>query len=219
MAKMNFSPEILILTICSIKVANIMKVIYQIAIALIIILCCGQSAVSAKDAPLIEGDVLPSFTLVDGKKKITFPDDFAGKPFALYFGNLICNQDGYEFLSWGGAYTIALRQKDDSLHDMYFAGIASLKKRPLYWVPFMVRKTINGEMKKNDVRGKLFYDFKGDVAKRFKIKTEEVRAIVVDKDGVIRKVFDSSVYSYSEDELEDLYHLFQKLTKECGDER
>ncbi len=174
---------------------------------------------SNKEAPLYEGKVLPSFTLPDGRGEITFPDDFEGKPFALYFGNLTSNQDGYEFLSWGGAYTIALRQSDDVLHDVYFAGVASLKNRPIYWVPFMVRKTIKDEMKKNDVRGDMLYDFKGKVSEKFEIDTGDVRAIVVDRKGVIRKVFDCSVYDVSEDEKGNLYQLFIELVKECSDER
>jgi len=124
-----------------------------------------------EENPLYEGKHLPSFTLIDGKEKFTFPDDFDGKPFALYFGNLTSNDDGFQFLSWGGAFTISLRQSEDDLHDIYFAGVASLKKRPLYWIPIMVRKTINGEMKKNDVRGEMFYDFKGEISSKFKVNT------------------------------------------------
>ncbi len=196
-----------------------MKIYFKIAICIFLILSCGNSLALEKDNPLYEGKHLPSFTLIDGKEEITFPDDFTGKPFAIYFGNLTSNDDGFQFLSWGGAYTISLRQSDDVLHDIYFAGVASLKKRPLYWIPMMVRKTISGEMKKNDVRGEMFYDFKGEISKIFKINPGDVRAIVVDKKGVIRKSFDCRVYALSDEEKAELYQLFIELITECNDER
>lgn len=196
-----------------------MKIYAKIAIYIFLILPCGLSFALDKDNPLHEGKHLTSFTLLDGKDEVTFPDDFAGKPFALYFGNLTCNDDGFQFLSWGGAFTISLRQSEDILHDIYFAGVASLKNRPLYWIPVMVKKTINGEMTKNDVRGEMFYDFKGEISTKLKINTGDVRAIVVDKKGVIRKSFDCSVYGLSDEEKAELYQLFIELITECGDER
>ena len=79
-----------------------MKTSFQIALCLLISICCAQLLASDKKDLLSENKILPRFTLSDGREKVTFPDDFKGKPFAVYFGNVASNRDGYEFLSWGG---------------------------------------------------------------------------------------------------------------------
>jgi hypothetical protein len=172
----------------------------------------------AKTNPLAEGKTLPKITLIEGKRQLNLPDAFIGKPFVLYFGNLVNEQDGFQFLSWGGAFTISLRQSDECLKDVYFAGVASLKARPVYWVPVLVRKTIRDEMKKNDVRGEMFFDFKGEIADKLKIGPGEVRAVVINKKGVIVKSFDKSVYDLSDEERDGLYNILISLVEEKKDE-
>jgi hypothetical protein len=175
-----------------------MSVVLRIFILLVVLITSTAHAGSEQNKnPLAEGKSLPKITLSEGKKQLNLPGYFAGKPFVLYFGNLVNDKDGFEFLSWGGAFTISLRQTDEILHDVYFAGVASLKNRPVYWVPVLVRKTIRDEMKKNDIRGEMFFDFKGAIADKLNIDQSEVRAVVVDKKGDIVKSYDKSVYDLS----------------------
>ncbi|MFH1516121.1 MAG: hypothetical protein ABIG42_11770 [bacterium] len=197
---------------------NKVSIIALLTVSLISELVFLSAADPAKDDILKAGKKLPSFTISEGDKKLTLPDDFGGKIFAVYFGNITDNDDGFEFLSWGGAFTIALRQSDEILEDVFFTGVASLKDRPLYWVPYLVKKTFCNEMKKNDVRGEMFYDFNGEIAEKFGIKQKEVRAIVVDRKGIIRKTYSQSVYDLNEDDLEELYDLFIELVQEEKDE-
>ena len=164
-----------------------------------------------------EGNKLPGFTVTEGKKTVVFPDDFNGKVFAVYFGDVLNNNDGFQFLSWGGAFTVSLRQGDESLHDVYFAGIASLKDRPLYWVPFLVRKTFQDEVKKNTIKGEIFYDWENEIADKFNLKPGEVKAVIVDKKGIIRRSFDCRVYNLSKAERKKTARLFLELINEKAD--
>ena len=88
---------------------------------------------------LSEGKVFPKLTLKKGKEELILPDDFKGKPFVVYFGNVANEDDAFQFLSWGGAFTISLRQSDEILHDVYFTGVVSLRYRPIYWMMFVVK--------------------------------------------------------------------------------
>ena len=166
---------------------------------------------------LDKGNKLPQFTVTEGKKTVVFPDDFNGKVFAVYFGDVLNNNDGFQFLSWGGAFTVSLRQGDESLHDVYFAGIASLKNRPLYWVPFLVRKTFQDEVKKNTIKGEIFYDWENEIADKFNLKPGEVKAVIVDKKGIIRRSFDCRVYNLSKAERKKTARLFLELINEKAD--
>jgi hypothetical protein len=189
-------------------------------IAIVIAVLLSNPGVSyASSQPLKEGNRLPKFTVTEGKKKITFPDDFKGEVFALYFGNLVDNKDGFQFLSWGGGFTIILRQESEVLHDTYFAGIASLKNRPIYWVPLLVKKTFNDSMKKHDIRGDIFYDWDSEIADKLKIDMHEYRAVIVDKKGIIRRVYDCRIYDLSPEEKQGVEDLFKELINEKVDDK
>ena len=195
----------------------VFKLQIPILVILLFITSISFSSTDTKSDPLAEGKKLPQFTITEGKDSVTFPDDFKGKVFALYFGNILNNQDGFQFMSWGGAFTITLRQGDKSLNDVYFAGIASLKNRPVYWVPILVRKTFRDAMKKNDIRGELLYDWDNEIADKFNIEPSGIRAIIIDKNGVIRRSFDSKIYDLSKEEREKTAKLFLKLINEKPD--
>lgn len=196
-----------------------MRIALIILILLIVVTTSTAYAGSeAKQNPLADGKTFPKITLIEGKKKLNLPDDLRGKPFVIYFGNLAKDQDGFEFLSWGGAFTISLRQTEDCLHDVYFAGVASMKNRPIYWVPALVRKTIKDEMKKNDIRGEMFYDFKGEIADTLKMEPGEFRAVIVDKEGLIVRTYENSVYDLSKEELDELYLILLSLVEEDKNE-
>lgn len=190
---------------------------WKILIAIFIIAClsCASSIqASNKENPLAEGKKLPRFTITEDKKQITFPDDFKGQVFAIYFSNLVDNKDGFQFLSWGGGFTIMLRQEDQALSDVYFAGIASLKNRPLYWVPLLVRKTFSDAMEKNDIRGEIFYDWNNKIADKLNIGAKELRSVIVDKNGIIRRSFDCNIYDLSPEEKQKVEDLFKELLNE-----
>jgi len=107
-----------------------------------------------------------------------------------------------------------LRQEDQALSDVYFAGIASLKNRPLYWVPLLVRKTFSDAMEKNDIRGEIFYDWNNKIADKLNIGAKELRSVIVDKNGIIRRSFDCNIYDLSPEEKQKVEDLFKELLNE-----